>query len=302
FGQFFARLTADGITPSNTLFVFTSDEGDHFVGGPPSPANCNGVTTPCTYSQIGEINTNVTGLLATQAGITTPFSVHADSAPNFYLNGNPARDAAVTRTFERAVANLTAVSPLSGQTEPITNFLADPVEMKLLHMITADPARTPTFTMFANPNYFLFTGAANCSQPCVALNPAFAWNHGDVAPDINTTWLGFVGPGVRQAGQDDQTWADHTDIRPTIMALLGLQDDYVHDGRVLWEVMVDAAIPSAVRGNRTQVLQMAQVFKQLNAAVGTLGLASLKTSTTAIASNAANDATYTQLSNLLILD
>src|SRR5262249_7938100 len=192
FGQFFARLTADGITPSNTLFVVTSDEGDHFVGGPPSPANCNGVTTPCTYNLIGEINTNVTGLLATQAGITTPFAVHADSAPNFYLNGNPARDAAVTRTFERAVGNLTAVSPLSGRSEPISNFLADPIEMKLLHMITADPARTPTFTMFANPNYFLFTGAANCTQPCVALNPAFAWNHGDVSPDINTTWLGFV--------------------------------------------------------------------------------------------------------------
>ena len=30
-------------------------------------------------------------------------------------------------------------------------------------------------------------------------------------------------------------WADHTDIRPTIMALVGLKDDYVDDGRVLTE-------------------------------------------------------------------
>ena len=45
FGQFFKRLANDGINKSNTLFVFTADEGDHFVGGAPSPAGCDGVTT-----------------------------------------------------------------------------------------------------------------------------------------------------------------------------------------------------------------------------------------------------------------
>ena len=46
FGTFFRELAAHGITRANTLFVITADEGDHFVGGPPSPANCNGVTDP----------------------------------------------------------------------------------------------------------------------------------------------------------------------------------------------------------------------------------------------------------------
>src|SRR5204862_324464 len=32
FQRFFDRLAADGINKSNTLFVFTVDEGDHFVG------------------------------------------------------------------------------------------------------------------------------------------------------------------------------------------------------------------------------------------------------------------------------
>ena len=50
FGEFFARLAKDGITKDNTLFIITADENDHFVGGPPSPANCDGVTTPCTYA------------------------------------------------------------------------------------------------------------------------------------------------------------------------------------------------------------------------------------------------------------
>src|SRR5579885_1541143 len=198
FGIFFQRLANDGITPANTLFVFTADEGDHFVGGSPSPSNCDGVNVPCTYSQIGEINANMTCLRATEQGITTPFTVHSDAAPTVYITGNPARnDENVTRPFERATGKLTAVNPITGQTDNITNYMADPVEMSLLHMITADPARTPTFTLFANPNYFLFAGAPNCSSPCVTENPAFAWNHGDVAPDINTTWLGMVGPGVQ---------------------------------------------------------------------------------------------------------
>src|SRR6266480_784829 len=138
FAKFFARLSSDGIDQSNTLFVITADEGDHFVGGAPTNANCDGVTMPCTYSQIGEININLTGLLATQQKITTSFKVHADSAPNFYLDDNPARGDASTRAIERAVGGLTATNPLTNKTDTLTNYLADSVEMKLLHLITGD--------------------------------------------------------------------------------------------------------------------------------------------------------------------
>jgi hypothetical protein len=298
FGKFFQRLETDGINKSNTLFVFTSDEGDHFSGGEPSPAGCDGVTTPCTYSKIGEVNANYAGLLATQQGITTPFKVHSDSAPTVYITGNPARDAAVTRTFERASSKLTAVSPITGNTDTITQFLADPVEMKALHMITSDPARTPTFTLFADPNYFLFAGVPNCTSPCVTENPAFAWNHGDIQPEITTTWLGMVGPGVKEGGVDSNTWSDHTDIRPTMMVLLGLQDDYGHDGRALNEELAGWAGPSATRNG--SFIQVARIYKQLDAAVGQFGLATLSASTQAIESgNPTGDGTYTQLENQL---
>jgi len=302
FGKFFDRLASDGINSSNTLFVFTSDEGDHFVGGAPSPAGCDGVTTPCTYSQIGEISTNLAGLLATEQGIKNPFKVHSDDAPTVYITGNPARDdETVTRPFERATGNLTAVNPITGNTDTLTKFLADPVEMKLLHMVTADPARTPTFTMFADPNYFLFQGAANCISACVTESPGFAWNHGDVQPEITTTWLGMVGPGVAQVGVDSTTWSDHTDIRPTILMLLGLKDDYAHQGRVLFEDLNGWAIPHSLLMNRGLVMQLAQVYKQINAPVGQLGLATLKISTTALESgSSADDSTYTTLENQLI--
>jgi hypothetical protein len=299
FGTFFRRLGDEGIDQSNTLFVITSDEGDHFAGGPASPAGCDGVTTPCTYAKIGEVNANYAGLLATEQKITTPFKVHSDSAPTVYITGNPARDAAVTRTFERATSQLTAVSPITGNTDTITKFLADPVEMKALHMVTSDPARTPTFTLFADPNYFLFAGAPNCNSKCVTEQPGFAWNHGDVQPEIVTTWLGLVGPGIDQIGVDPTTWSDHTDIRPTLMVLLGLKDDYSHDGRALTEEFTGWARPAATKKSGGYI-KVAQTYKQLDAAVGQFGLATLAASTRAIESGTSlDDSTYASLENQL---
>ena len=98
FGAFFARLAAMGITSKNTLFVLSSDEGDHEAGAnvgraiQPTPAYCDGVTVPCTYpaGSFGELAGNLTGLLATQKNDTTPFTVQADTAPEFYVTGDPA--------------------------------------------------------------------------------------------------------------------------------------------------------------------------------------------------------------------
>ena len=97
FGVFFQRLAAMGITPKNTLFILSSDEGDHEAGAnvgraiQPTPANCDGVTTPCTYpaGSFGELAGNLTGLLATQKSDTTPFTVETDTAPEFYVTGDP---------------------------------------------------------------------------------------------------------------------------------------------------------------------------------------------------------------------
>jgi len=299
FNKFFTRLAADGITHDNTLFIFTSDEGDHFAGGPPSPANCDGVTVPCTYAKIGEINGNLAGLLATEQGITTPFKVHSDDAPTIYITGNPVRTDPVARNFARALDGLTAVSPITGNTDKISQFLADAVEMKILHMVTADPARTPSLVMFGDPDYFLFAGAPNCNSPCVTENPGFAWNHGDVQPEIVTTWLGMVGPGVGDDGVDGETWSDHTDIRPTIMLLTGLKDDYGHDGRVLSEELAGSALPSSMRGNGNIFRKLAQSYKQINACVGQFGLGTLRMSNSALSSNDPGDATYNQLENTL---
>ena len=292
FGKFFARLANDGITAENTLFIVTSDENDHFVGGPPNPVNCDGITVPCTYAKIGEIDANISGLLATERGNTTPFLVHSDDAPTFYITGNPGQTAAVTRELEQDVSKLTAVNPITGNTDQLTARLADIAEQNLLHMVTASPARTMNFTLFGNDDYFFFTGSPNCNSPCVVEEPGFAWNHGDFQQDITRSWFGMVGPGVKPLGRNDDVFSDHTDLRPTIVSLLGLKDDFLHDGRVLVEDLETDVLPTSLKAHHDAFLDLAQAYKQLNAPVGSVGLDSLVFATRAIEGDDAGYAEY----------
>jgi hypothetical protein len=165
------------------------------------------VTVVCSYptGTFGELDGNVTGLLKVQKNNTTPFGMEYDTAPEYYINGDPGPNEAVTRTFERDVAGLTAYNPYAGQTQPIANYLADPTEEAILHMVNADPARTPTLAEFAKPDYYLEQGSATCddsvtgtnddTSDCVTIDDQYAWDHGDYAAEINTNYVGFVGPG-----------------------------------------------------------------------------------------------------------
>ena len=338
FGQFFQRLAAHGITPANTEFVFSSDEGDHQAGAnvgraiQPTPSTCDGATvvgstvTPdvaCTYpaGSFGELGANINGLLSAETTNTTPFSLEADTAPEFYVTGNPGYDTTSVRSLEHAVASLTASNPYSGNThEVVANYLADPVEEAILHFVNADPARTPTFSLFAKPDYYVATGSSSCtnvtgpsSGDCIDQNPRFAWDHGAYAAEINTNYVGLVGPGVKNLGLDGSaanagpssagalsgqttvpwsgttgTWADETDIRPTLMYLTGLTDDYVSDGRVITEVLMHAhGALSSPPG-----VELGQCYKQLNSSVGLFGTATLEADTAAIESASVSDGTY----------
>ena len=302
FNKFFTRLANDGITPANTLFLIEAEEGDHGVYANPTNPGCDGVTTPCTYgntvgNEVGELNLNFRGLLQAEAGITTGASVNSDSAPDIYLTGNPGVNDPSLRAFERASGAVSVTNPISGATDTIAQAMANSLEFKTLHMQTFDPLRTPSFTLFANPDYFT-TGSTVCgtsatpTTACVTQTPGFAWNHGDFQPEITNTWLGLVGPGVDQAGLDSVTWSEHTDVRPTLLTLLGLKDDYQHQGRALTEKLDGWAQPSAVKKSANFVA-LAQALKQISAPVGPFGLATLHASTVAMESGSgADDSTY----------
>jgi hypothetical protein len=108
-----------------------------------------------------------------------------------------------------------------------------------------------------------------------------------VQQEIGNTWAGFVGPGVAHRGIDSQTWTDHTNLRPTILALAGLKDDYQHDGRVLVEALQSGATPAALRSPITR--QLGRIYEQLNAPFGQFGQDTLAASTRAVASGSATD-------------
>ena len=346
FEDFFARLGSHGINGSNTLFVFTVDEGDHFSGQ--IAGNCNGVTSPCTYQHklvplsngaatgaawtppawppsfdatgapvdpakplVGEIGVNMSWLFPEDPAT---YDISFDSAPSFYINGRlsalgPNGQLALNTTlrrFEREAASAKAFDPFIDPSHliPVANSLADAPQLKALHMINADPNRTPSFTMFAKPDFFFQKGATfryltgTCSNAC--LNPAFAWIHGDDAPDIANNWLGIVGPGVRNEGEDRETWTDHVDVRPTILSLVGLQDTYVSDGRVLTEILDQNVQPKRLRGHEVTLEEFVRNYKQINAPFGQFAMDSLKVSTAALSSNSASDAVYLSLENKII--
>jgi hypothetical protein len=166
---------------------------------------------------------------------------------------------------------------------------------------------------------------ANANTACASLSSEFLWNHGYYQQEIDSTWEGMVGPDVKNLGLNGNDagagpnsagptsggpalvssevnpgiWMDHTDSRPTMLALVGLKDDYVSDGRVLTELMVD---PPSTTQDPT-FLPLATCYKQLNSSVGQFGSETLEADTQAIETGStANDATYntfaSQLSSL----
>jgi len=107
-------------------------------------------------------------------------------APGYYLNGNPSETDPVTRQFERVLGNLTIDDPYLNQTVPLSVGLADRASMKLLHMVSGDPLRTPTVVSWNESNAWVQTG----NGTPVSINPAFAWVHGGIQPEIAQTCSG----------------------------------------------------------------------------------------------------------------
>jgi hypothetical protein len=310
FATFFQRLAADGITPANTEFIISAEENDQFAGAnvgratEPTPAGCDGVTIACHYvsGQIGELAANVKGLLSTTPSSGTQFDIEPQGA-SIYVHGQPAAGDPTVRQLERDTAAMTADNPYSGAVgEHIVKYQAGALEQRILHMQTNDPLRTPTYTLFPMPDYFFGT-----SGPNVTINSSFAWDHGYYSPNIDITWAGIVGPGAASHGIDGPgpaggnesqdpnstntvpqastvgTWVEEADLRPTLLHLAGLTDDYPSDGRVISQAL---SSPSAAL---TGTEQLAAAYEQLNSSVGAFATDTLLADSAALASGTPGD-------------
>lgn len=321
FAKFFDRLKKDGITPANTEFVIGAEENDQFAGAnvgraiQPTPAGCDGVSTPCNYAagQLGELQANIKGLLSTTASSGTAFDIEPQGA-SIYVHGQPAAADPTVRQLQRDTAAMTGDDPYTGvDGEKITDFQAGAVEQRILHMQTADTLRTPTYTLFPKPDYFFST-----SGPNVSINSSFAYDHGYYSPNIDITWSSLVGPGVAVRGVDGPqpaqgnqprdpnstatvpqasrvgTWVEETDLRPTLLKLAGLRDDYPTDGRVISQVL---SRPS--RALRS-VERLAATYQQLNSSVGRFATNTLIADSAALASGSAtSDSAFTHEQRIL---
>ena len=312
FKMFFQRLAADGITPANTLFVISAEENDQFAGAnvgraiQPTPANCDGKTpsTVCHYTtgQVGELAANIKGLLSTTASAATQYDVDAQGA-SLYVHGRPAANDPTVRQLQRDTAAMSANNPYSGvDNEQIAQYQAGAVEQRILHMQTNDPLRTPTYSIFPVPDYFFGT-----SGPNVTINPNFAYDHGYYSPNIDVTWVGMTGPGVAVKGVDGPgptggnesqdpnstntvpeaskrgTWVEEASIRPTMIYLARLKDDYQTDGHVITQAL--AFLPPALRATE----DLAAGYDQINSSVGKLATDTLIADTKALASGSSAD-------------
>jgi hypothetical protein len=183
-------------------------------------------------------------------------------------------------------------------------YQAGAVEQRILHMQTVDPLRTPSYTMFPVPDYFFST-----TGPNVSINPGFAYNHGYYSPNIDVTWSSFAGPGVANLGIDGPTpeqsnesqdpnstrtvpeastrgtWVEEVDLRPTMLWLLGLRDDYTSDGSVISQLLADPT-PAL-----TDAAALTAAYQQINSSVGALSTATLQADSQALASGSAGDDT-----------
>ena len=271
----------------------------------PTPAGCDGVTVPCHYAtgQIGELQANIKGLLSTTASAGTQFDIEPQGA-SIYVHGQPAANDPTVRQLERDTAAMT--NPLDAYSgvanEKITDYQAGALEQRVLHMQTIDPLRTPTYTLFPKPDYFFST-----SGPNVSFNSSFAYDHGYYSPNIDVTWVGIAGKGVKVNGVDGPapadgnqpsdpesthtvpeastvgTWVEETDIRPTMLYLAGLTDDYQSDGHVITQAL--ANVPPALAATA----DLAAGYDQIESSVGQFGTDTLIADSKALASGSSSD-------------
>ena len=227
FGQFFARLAADGITPANTLFSVTTDEGDHFSGSAPTPAGCTGLPgNYCTYTTKSEVNVNLPGLLATQRrrhdAVRDPQRPGAGALADRQPGPERRRRFASSTVTS---AGLPITNPLTGDDRQgrLPARRSGRGEDPALRLAPT-PARTPTLTAFSGEDEYVGSGAheLHASRACTPRRASPGTTAGS-GRTCRTSGRRTPGRGCRARGVDRTTWADQTDTRPTLLALAGLQ-------------------------------------------------------------------------------
>ena len=209
FQTFFQRLATDGITPANTLFVISAEENDQFAG-----ANVGRATA----ADAGRLRRRHRRLQLRHRADRRAAGEHQGPAREHGQRGHAVRHRAAGRLDLRA-------RPAGGERpdrpptrarhrgddrrttrtagvddEKIVEYQAGALEQRVLHMQTADPLRTPTYTLFPKPDYFF---SDRRDSPQRQHQPAASpTTTATTARTSTSPGSAFAGPGVAVHGVD----------------------------------------------------------------------------------------------------
>lgn len=85
-----------------------------------------------------------------------------------------------------------------------------------------------------------------------------------------------------------------------MMTLLGLTDDYQHDGRTIVELLDPSVLPQSLKAHSETLLALGQIYKKIDAPFGELAKSTLAVSTYAITSTSTGDVVYNNLENTIL--
>ena len=143
FAKFFQRLADDGITPSNTVFMFSAEEGDHFAGanvGRSIQPNCTGtpgtIDYTCSYARDRRLGTDRRAVSQHPRAAEEPARQHDPvlqrAAGQLHLHhGEPGPTDPTTRQLERDFGNAQVFDSYDNATENLTQYEVDPAVEQL---------------------------------------------------------------------------------------------------------------------------------------------------------------------------
>ena len=283
FARFFRRLARDGITPQNTLFSVATDEGDHFAGSAPTPADCTGQPGHyCHYDTKSEVNVNLPGLLATKAG--QHHAVRDPQRPRPGAVGHRKPAAGLGHDADAGPRHLPAshYEPLhrpagEGRLPAGRSGRGEDPPLRQLRRVAdtvadaSSPARTAT-SAAAPP-----TATSRASTPPAPATPGTMAASGRTCrPSGRPT----PAPGVQARGidSDDLRRPDRQSAHAAWRSPACVTTTAV-DGRVLVEELSPSALPVTLRQHRGTLLALGRVYKQLLASTGSFDMATLAAST-----------------------
>ena len=177
---------------------------------------------------------NLRRMIRTQFGDTTAFTVHSDDAPNVYVNGNPAGPTPAVRQAGARDGPAELEEPVHRRSSP-GSWWRWPTRSRRRRCTWSRRIRSGRRRSRRSP---IRTGSSS-PRADLPRRAQLLRVRAHPGPDLAELRLEpRRHPGrdrldlgrLRRAGRRsptaiDATWTDHTDVRPTMLSLLGLKDD-----------------------------------------------------------------------------